>query len=86
MDIESSSESFSESSLESSREEQSDVMPLSATLCYLFQDEKKQLELVEFGVFLEEQLGEELANTLSAAFLTHGYQDAFWRELTGNSL
>lgn len=63
-----------------------DVLPLSAALAYLFQEEERQLELVEFGVFLEERLGDERADALSAAFLTHGYQDSFWREITGNSL
>lgn len=75
-----------ELSQESSEPEQPEVMPLSAVLAFLFREEEKQLELVEFGVFLEEQLGEERAEALATAFLTHGYNDSFWREFTGNSL
>ncbi len=76
----------SDGSTEESDSQNPDVMPLSAALAFLFQEEEKQLELVEFGVFLEEQLGDERADALSAAFLTHGYNDSLWREFTGNSL
>ena len=71
---------------EESDSQEPDVMPLSAALAFLFQEEERQTELVEFGVFLEEQLSEECAEALSAAFLTHGYSDSLWREFTGNSL
>ncbi len=83
-DIELPSESSEVS--EESDPQRPEKLPLSAALAFLFQEEEKQFELVEFGVFLEEQLGEECADALSEAFLTHGYNDSFWREFTGNSL